>query len=113
MTTQSNFPAAHQSSVMNLLSKSRAIKLSEKTPEILPNIAVEAMIKRLDLAFLAIEKETETENEHALDLKAQSILYASLLTDITNGTIVVNDVVLEALDVITEFCILIESRPTN
>lgn len=74
---------------------------------------IEELIARLDNVFSLIEQDAD-ENENTPELQAQALLYASFLTDIKEGRISTEtDNAIELIELVQEFCKLIEVREDN
>lgn len=75
-----------------------------------PNI--DERIARLDSVFALINQHAD-DNENTPELQSQALLYASFLTDVKDGKIPVDGEALELLELVQEFCKLIEAREDN
>lgn len=101
------------SSVMSLLAEARQVRRVPGAGEMTKfDSDVNETISRLDAAFEVIVRDGN-DNPNTSALKAQSLLYASYLTDVKKGKISIDDDAAAALLLIQDFCVLIESRANS
>lgn len=80
--------------------------------QIKTGLHIDERIAQLNNVFSLISQDAD-KNENTPELQSQALLYASFLTDIKEGRISVEDSTTELLELIQEFCKLIESRENN